>query len=623
MSEMNKIREICGKIRENKAARIISYVSLAFFPLFCLFIMDYFNFYPYNRIRTVLDFLQKHPLSFLFEVLVMFLLFFFLLLILKKGWAAGAVLGVLSFLCAYINFVKVALNGDNFFPKDVLMAGNAGELISFITCPMPKWFYIGVLLLILWIAFLIVTDPQLPLGRFVRYPVAIVLAAAVVIGLSGPARSGKVLSTFGMSYMDAALQNSNYKANGFVGAFMVNLLSMQVDKPADYSRETMDAILADYTETGMEDGAELFDVIVVLNESFCDIRMLPGVAFSENPLKNYDEILERENCYSGSVYTTAIGGGTVRPEFEILTGLTADYLPGGASPYGYVNHAFETYVTNYGDAGYETAAIHLYDKSFYARESAYGYVGFDVYYGLEDMKEIIELDYKRGYATDAATLKAMKYCMEQAEEPLFLSVITIQNHQAYNAMAPEDITVEVSSDVLDESPMTALTTYTQGLNDADEMLGELVQYIDSRERPTILLFYGDHLPTLGANHAAYNQTGYFNSEEDGVETRMRMYSTPFLIYANRDISPGMFAANKGNQISTYNLLNAVAASTGFTRTPYMNMLAEFYKEEPFYNLRLLPPKTETETETKTVNKYYENMRYITYDRVVGKGYSQR
>ena len=53
-------------------------------------------------------------------------------------------------------------------------------------------------------------------------------------------------------------------------------------------------------------------------------------------------------------------------------------LPDGATPYEYVDGPLEGYVSNYKDAGYRAVALHPYEPSFYARNSAYPHLGFDL-----------------------------------------------------------------------------------------------------------------------------------------------------------------------------------------------------------------------------------------------------
>ena len=602
------------RLRSSRLLRLFLWVTLPLFPLTCLFTMDFMNFG--GHVSYVAQFMENFPGAVAFEVIVVGLLAVLLLLLCRRVWIATGLLGLTALICSYVNYTKTALNGDHFMPQDILMLSNAGEVTSFISGDLPDLFWLLAAVLVLWTVVLALVGLALPLSWKLRLPAALVLAVCAWLPCSNIDKADVLLGKFGMSVFDSALQSSNYNANGFVGAFTVNLLSLNVQEPEGYSQQTVDELLGGYEATPAAEGAEQFDVVVVLSESFFDARILDGVSFSKNPLPNYDRLRKSSRCYSGSLYTTAIGGGTVRPEFGVLTGLTCDYIPSVPTPYRYITRNISTYVSNYRDAGYQTVAMHPYNKKFYSRDSAYGNIGFDQFYGQDEITNTIYAEYKRGYVTDESTLRAIQDCMDKATEPTFLFAITMQNHQPYEGIDPELMQVEVSSDKLSQPALTALTTYTQGLYDADKMLGELAQWIDRRERPTVLVFFGDHMPTLGSNYLAYNESGLFYSW-DGMtqEELLTMYATPFVIYSNRTLDKGLFEGNTDNAISDYNLLNAVALSTGFSRTPYMNLLLDFYSVTPIYNVRLGMEVT------NDIAPFARAMEYLTYDRVFGKNYS--
>ena len=610
----NYIRSVWAAMGRSRPLRVLCWATLPLFPLLCLFVLDLMNFGGHPS--YVVQFVQNFPGAVVFECLVLYLLGGVLLLLCRRAaWAAG-ILGALTLICSYVNYTKAALNGDHFMPQDILMLSNAGGLVSFISGALPGLFLALALCLVLWVVVLAAVRPALPLGWKVRLPAALVLVLCAWLPCSNIDKADVLLGRFGMSVFDSALQSSNYNANGFVGGFTVNLLSLNVQEPEGYSRQLVEGYLAGYEGTPAQEGAEPFDVIVILSESFFDARILDGVEFSQNPLSNYDRVLASRRCYSGTFYSTAIGGGTVRPEFGVLTGLTTDYVPSVPTPYRYISEDFSTYVSNYRDAGYRTIALHPYNKKFYSRDSAYGHIGFDDFYGQEEVAQMVYAEYKRGYITDDTTLRAIQTCMDGTQQPVFLFAITMQNHQPYDGIDPALIQVEVTSGKLSEPALTALTTYTQGLYDADQMLGALADWIDRRERPTVLAFFGDHMPTLGSNYLAYNESGLFNSW-DGLtqEELMTMYGTPFLLYSNRDLDPGLFTQNTGNTISDYQLLNAVAVATGFSRTPYMDLLLDFYQVTPVYNVRLGMELTDD------IRRYAQQMELITYDRVFGRCYT--
>ncbi|MCD7768348.1 MAG: sulfatase-like hydrolase/transferase, partial [Oscillospiraceae bacterium] len=435
------------------------WISYPVFAIFCLFVMDYFNFYHQEKLGSVIYFIMQHPLSYLFEVLVILFLAMVTLLLGRKLWIAGGLLGLLSLLCSFVNYFKISLNGDNFTPRDIPMLISGWELFSFLSTPGPGWFYAACAVILVWCIAYFLLGTELPVTWKIRLPMAILSVVVMCVIFSSEDRADEILGHFSMNPVDTILQSSNYTANGFVGAFTLNLICMHEAEPDGYSQELIESILEPYTATETE--GELFDVIVVLSESYADIRQLPGLEFSENPMAKYDELSERDNCYSGKMYSTALGGGTVRPEFDILTGLTTDYLRIGASPWEKVSGDFDSYVSNYKSAGYRTIALHPYDKKFYSRSSAYGFVGFDEFYDQSDLEQLFDLEYKRGHVTDQATLEAMEYYLEQSEDPVFLFAITMQNHQPYNVSEESEITVRVDSELLSADILESVVTYTQ------------------------------------------------------------------------------------------------------------------------------------------------------------------
>ena len=596
-----------------RAVKVILYVSLAMFPLYCMMLIEYMNFR--GSLDRALLWRSAFPMPALFGAIVIYAIFGILLLFCRKGVIAGGILGLVSVLVGYINYVKMAVNGDNFFPRDIAMAGSAGYLASFVSGDVPTFFWLGIAAMVIWLTVLGLFNIEIPVSWKIRLPAAATLILIAVIVLSSRSRAESILNRFNMSFGDAILQSSNYEANGFIGAFTINLLNMGVERPEGYSQDTILALLEGFEHTPATE--EYFDVIVVLSEGFFDVRILPGVEFSYNPLPHFDELITRPNAYSGLVYTTALNGGTVRPEFDILTGLTTDFLPSGSVPYEFLRRPMATYVSNYQDAGYLTIGLHPFTERFYMRHVAYPLMGFDRFLGYECLSPQFDFIYAQNFVSDISFFEAMEYHLNAAlaeDTPIFMFAITMQNHQPFNPMAPEDIRIQVASDDLNETVLDTVTTFTQGLADADTMLGMLTEHIDNRERPTIMLFFGDHLPNLGGRLAAFTQTGLIDAEAMNTpEALAIMYSTPFVIYSNRELA--RIIPNRDNHISTYYLLSIMAYQTGFHRTPYMNLLLDYFRQVPFHNVRLGRPETDI---TRSLER---TMRLITYDRLIGRGYS--
>ena len=593
-----------------KAFRILGYISLPFFPLFCLLVMDYMNF---SGLTALKNFITQQTMSLLFEIIVMEVLFLGLTLLCGRAVISGGIMGLLSMICAYINYMKMALNGNHFHPRDITMVSDLGGLSTFISGNVPIWYIIGCIVIVIWVVAFGLLGTRLPLRWYVRLPIFALGLIITVASFSTSAKANAILGKFGMSFMDSALQTSNYRANGFVGAFTINTLMLRTEPPEGYGEAEIASLLEGYTGSAAASD-EAYDVVVVLSESFFDVRRLKGTTFSENPLPNYDRIIDLPGAYSGMMYSTASGGGTVRPVFEILTGLSTDCLHDVSSPYELVNGPVESFVSNYKAKGYHTVAYHPFHKAFYSRDKAYGHLGFDEFLGAEDVADEVYLEYRRGLVTDESSLRVMEHILDSSEEPTFLLTITMECHQPYTPMEGDVREITVQNPNMTDDVLGLVTVFTNGIYDADRMLGDLVSYIDGRDRPTVLLFFGDHVPSLGANRAAYVQSGTTEQGDTAADNEF-YYSGPFIIYTNTGAESSLLPSKKDNKVSSYYLMEIITEMTGAGETPYMQLLRDWYKKVPYYHVRLDLEETE---DIKALKHMQEQ---IGYDRIIGERYS--
>ncbi|MGN0961963.1 MAG: LTA synthase family protein, partial [Clostridia bacterium] len=374
------------------------------------------------------DWAEASALKVCFGLIVVYLVFGGIYLLVKKAWISSALFGLISAVLGFVNYMKLMIRGDPFTPMDITLVGQAKELMSFVQLSPPTIFFVFAVAVVLWCVYLFFAKPDCPGKARFRYPILCILLLAGGIFIGDQSRVAGMLHTFDLYLEDGFLQRYYYKENGFVCSFTMNALSLNVSAPKQYSEEAVTEALEPY-DFSDSTGDELYDVIIVLSESFFDIRELEGLTFSDDPLKNFDAIRRRDNCYYGTMYSLALGGGTVLPEFQILSGLSVTSLPSGASPYMYIREDTDTYITNYKDAGYKTTAIHLYDTSFYRRNMAYEYIGFDELIGLDELTEDIVPEYSRDFATDKTTEEAIEYYMDRNTEdgtPSVVFAITIE-----------------------------------------------------------------------------------------------------------------------------------------------------------------------------------------------------
>ena len=98
----------------------------------------------------------------------------------------------------------------------------------------------------------------------------------------------------------------------------------------------------------------------------------------------------------------------------------------------------------------------------------------------------------------------------------------------------------------------------------------------------------------------------------------RLYSTPFLIYANFELEEStMLHPGKDNNITSYNLMTAAAQLIGAPMTPMMSYLESYYQTIPYYNIRLHKAVSEE------AKKWIDGHSALTYDIITGERYAYK
>src|SRR5690606_12949684 len=156
----------------------------------------------------------------------------------------------------------------------------------------------------------------------------------------------------------------------------------------DMSRELPqfdEGVVADFNRryppesaTNVESRGPLPDIVVVMSESYFDPSVLRGVG--EVPqLKAFRAIAAGATSGALAVPTGA-GGGTMRTEFEFLTGTSLRHLPSHPYPYySLIRPGFPSLPNILRGLGYQTIAMHPHRPTFWNRNIAYPDLGFDVF----------------------------------------------------------------------------------------------------------------------------------------------------------------------------------------------------------------------------------------------------
>lgn len=247
--------------------------------------------------------------------------------------------------------------------------------------------------------------------------------------------------------------------------------------------------------------AERPHMVAVQSESFFDVRALHA-GIRREVLAEYDA-LKRDADRHGRLRVPAWGANTVRTEFAFLSGLAAGTLgvhrfnPYRAVAAGWPVASLASYLKR---LGYRTVCIHPYPASFYLRSTVYPRLGFDEFV---DIRAFSEGDRAGPYVGDEAVAAKVAELLGNAVGPLFLFVITMENHGPLHleSVAPGDVDALYSTPPPDDCD--DLTIYLRHLRNADRMVAALRATLGACPQPASLCWYGDHVPILPKVYEAF------------------------------------------------------------------------------------------------------------------------
>lgn len=531
------------------------------------------------------------------------------------GWL---IVGPAMVLLAAVAGQKANYLGDPLYPSDFLYSRQIVELLPLLVRERPAMALVIVAALVAGVGGLAFASrhaaSRLPrlgwTGRGAR--VALVLPAIAALAMMMD------YSTFSWTRDRLGIlpmmwdQKENYAHNGFALAFALNAPMANVKAPAGYSQAAIEA-------ASPPPGAsaalpfERPDIVMVMSESFWDPALLPGVTLSPDPLAATRKVR------SGSVHSPEFGGMTANAEFEALTGFSNAFLPYGSIPYQqYVRGEVPSLASFLRDEGYATLAVHPFAGWFWNRAHVYEAFGFETFLAEESLPGLA----KRGpLASDEALTEEIIARVEATEEPAFLFAVSLQGHGPYEPNRYEGARIEVEAGV-SEWARGSIGTYAEGIADADRGLARLIEWAGSRERPTIVVFFGDHLPPLGP---VYVETGFMptlvapRKGDAGFMAKVR--ETPLVIWSNRDGTVGDLGSISPALLPYY-LLGAAGIDHPYY-TGFLGTVAERHRVIDRHMLVDAGGAVVQDWQQRLpVDPLLDDYRLVQYDLLFGKGYGR-
>lgn len=267
------------------------------------------------------------------------------------------------------------------------------------------------------------------------------------------------------------------------------------------------------------------NIIVVLSESFWDATQLPGLVFSRDPAPFFHSLQKRYT--HGTMLSPMFGGGTANVELEVLTGHSYRFFPKDSIVYEqYIKQPTASLASLLAGQGYATTAISPFHGWFFNSSEVYKYLGFSQFISLEYFNPD---EYVGPYIGDHAVARRIIEQSEQSPGSDFIFANTMENHYHYWPGKFKRNTIDVKGKVSPEA-IGLTETYAQGMEGADRMLEELIVHYSRLKEPTIIVFFGDHLPSL-EKYTVYEETGYITGEND-PDFLTKMHEVPVVIWNN-------------------------------------------------------------------------------------------
>lgn len=349
-----------------------------------------------------------------------------------------------------------------------------------------------------------------------------------------------------------------YTDYGFLYGFSSSVFDRGMNKPSDYSENTILAIKDDVaskldkiTKIDVADSQNVAsdagdrtkepkqpNIICILLESFIDPDEINFLQCSDDPIPTFHKLTD--NYTSGYLTVPVVGAGTANTEFEILTGMSLQYFGTGEYPYKTIlkQTNCESIASDLSDLDYGTHVVHNNGGNFYSRANAFSQMGFDTFTSKE-MMNISEYTPLGSWPTDdilvSETLKALDDTPDQSD---FVYTITVQGHGAYpteKVIADPEITVTGSGSRETDNQWEY---YVNQIHEVDKFIKKLTDSLARRDEDTLVVMFGDHLPTMSltdedmksndifkTRYATWNNFGLKKEDADLTSYQLLSYIT--------------------------------------------------------------------------------------------------
>lgn len=470
-----------------------------------------------GKFSSTIEFITNYPYMFITNFTIVLFVTSIAFLFRKRRF----VLTLMSFLLILGYFANAMVNSFRGTPVTWADFSSIKDGLSIVTnyLSVSKMIIMAIVLVIAGVAFYFGWKMDKSNDNYKK----VFTYAGCTIAISGIMMMG-MWKYVNNSYPDHEV-NWDIKINCENNGFLYSLISSKPAKltaPAGYNEELISAVVGDNSATASTSISDVKpNVMLVQMESFLDVSRLEGINYEINPLENYKK-LHSENS-NGLLGVPTFGGGTVRTEFEMLTGLDIDYLPPGEIPNNSLlkTNTIETLAHILRGNDYEATVMHNYIGNFYDRDIVYANLGFDTFVPYEYMSDV---KYNGYYPADDTNLQVVNQILDK-EGSQFIYNIGVEGHGPYDTKDREN-TYGISGENLTNQDINQLNNYFDAIKGEDKYVADLIKMIEEKNEPTVVVFYSDHLPMLDVvdNEKVFNKdekrmSDYFIWDNIGLEKK--------------------------------------------------------------------------------------------------------
>lgn len=528
-----------------------------------------------KSVFSAFSYMVDKPFLFMFNVLII-MLTLSVAMYFKREIFVLTLMSVVWLLFGVINFVILHFRVTPFSAVDFTLISSAISVSGhYLTAFNVMMIFFAIAILVISLICLFKRTPCFQKNTTKKaYMLSTLVILTLAAGIVVMHKSSTSVQALAENYTNISEAYENY---GFVYCFANSIIDTGIKKPENYSEESMAQIKDSIRDTGTDEPEVKPDIVMIQLESFFDICDVKGVSFSRDPLPNFHRL--QKEYSNGQLTVPTVGAGTVNTEFEVLTGMSQHDFGVSEYPYKTVlkSKTSESICNDLAQIGYSSHAVHNNTATFYGRNKVFSNLGFDSFTSVEYMNNITLNP--NGWAKDDVMVdEILKTLDDNKNKSDFTFGITVQSHGKYN---------DVKTDSKDPVKVYNAPTgkeesyeyYVNEIDEVDQMIGKLVYALGKREKPTVLVLYGDHLPSLDLSN---------EDLEDGS-----LYETQYIIWNNYGLK------EKDQDLKAYELYPEVLDRIGI----HTGVITQFHQQAD-----------------RSSDTYQTDLKALEYDLLYGENY---